>query len=323
MDRWCISLLLGILLDFLWGDPVWLYHPVRMIGNWISFLETRIRNVFPKTDRGAFLGGMALVFLVLFVSVGLPWFLLWVVAQWNKGIATVLEGFWIYQLLATKSLKDAGKTVKEALEQKGLEGGRKAVSYIVGRDTGELTEEGVLRATVETIAENTTDGVLAPLCFILVGGAVGGFFYKAVNTMDSMIGYRNERYEYFGRAAACLDDICNWIPARIAVFFLWASSIFCGLQAKEGIRIWKRDRFCHKSPNSAQTEAFVAGALGVQLAGDAYYFGKLVKKPTIGDAKRPIERKDIDRTNQLLYGATLVAVVVFIGIKYGILRWFG
>ena len=199
--------------------------------------------------------------------------------------------------------------VRVFLEQGDTEGARQAVSMIVGRDTKRLTEEGIAKAAVETVAENASDGVIAPLLWMLVLGPLGGFFYKAVNTMDSMVGYKNERYLYFGRAAAYTDDAVNWIPARqTALFFILAAWMLPGMNGKEAWRIWRRDRRCHKSPNSAQPEAACAGALGVQLAGDAWYFGVLHKKPVIGDGKRPVEAEDIRRASRLMYTASAAAL---------------
>ena len=219
----------------------------------------------------------------------------------------VLDG-WI---LAARSLKTESMKVYRRLKEKDLNGARYAVSMIVGRDTERLTAEGVTRAAVETVAENASDGVIAPLLFLLFFGPVGGFFYKAVNTMDSMVGYKNEKYLYFGRAAAKLDDLVNYIPARLTgLAFAAAACLIPGMSGKNAFKIWRRDRRNHKSPNSAQSESACAGALGVQLAGDAWYFGELYHKPTIGDALRPIEPEDIPRANRLMYVASVLTLVV-------------
>ena len=207
------------------------------------------------------------------------------------------------------------EVVVYALEQEGLEAGRKAVSMIVGRDTQRLDETGVIKAAVETVAENTSDGVIAPLIFMGIFGAVGGFFYKSINTMDSMIGYKNEKYQYFGTVAAKLDDIVNFIPARISAIIMIVSAFLCGMNGKEAFRIFKRDRYNHASPNSAQTESVMAGALGVQLAGDAWYFGVKHDKPTIGDAKRPVELRDIQRSNRLMYTTTILTAIIIMAIR--------
>ena len=221
-----------------------------------------------------------------------------------------LEVFWSFQILAARSLKSESMKVYEALKNGSLEEARKAVSMIVGRDTQNLTEEGVAKAAVETVAENSSDGVVAPLIFLSLGGPVLGFFYKAVNTLDSMVGYKNDRYLYFGRFSAKLDDVLNFIPSRLSGLLLVAASPLAGLDGKGAWRIFRRDRKNHASPNSAQTEAAAAGALGVQLAGDAYYFGKLYKKPTIGDPLRPVEYEDIRRVNRLMYAAVCLALLI-------------
>lgn len=253
--------------------------------------------------------------VVVTVSTGVPAVILSVAYKyfWQLGLA--LESFWCYQIFATKSLKVESDRVYIALKDKGLEAGRKAVSMIVGRDTQNLTEEGVTKAAVETVAENTSDGVIAPLFYMLIGGAVLGFAYKAINTMDSMVGYKNDRYQWFGTAAAKLDDVVNFIPARVSAVLMIAASYLTGMDGKNAARIFRRDRFNHKSPNSAQTEAVMAGALDVQLAGDAWYFGKLHKKPTIGDPVREMELLDIRRSHKLLYGTAMLGLILGIILR--------
>lgn len=253
--------------------------------------------------------------VVVTVSTGVPAVILSVAYKyfWQLGLA--LESFWCYQIFATKSLKVESDRVYIALKDKGLEAGRKAVSMIVGRDTQNLTEEGVTKAAVETVAENTSDGVIAPLFYMLIGGAVLGFTYKAINTMDSMVGYKNDRYQWFGTAAAKLDDVVNFIPARVSAVLMIAASYLTGMDGKNAARIFRRDRFNHKSPNSAQTEAVMAGALDVQLAGDAWYFGKLHKKPTIGDPVREMELLDIRRSHKLLYGTAMLGLILGIILR--------
>ena len=220
---------------------------------------------------------MAVPSVILYVSYGYAFWL-----------GVLVESFMCYQILATKSLSTESDKVRRALEEEGLPSARKAVSMIVGRDTENLTEEGVIKAAVETVAENTSDGVIAPLFYLMIGGAVLGFGYKAVNTMDSMIGYKNDTYMYFGTAAARLDDVVNFIPARLSAWLMLLASMFTGMDWKNAWRIYCRDRSNHKSPNAAQTESVMAGALRVCLAGDAWYFGKLHRKPTIGDPLREI-----------------------------------
>lgn len=257
--------------------------------------------------------------VVVSVSTALPALVLHIAYQKFWQIGLIIESFWCYQILATKSLKVESDRVYTALRTEGLEAGRKAVSMIVGRDTQNLTEEGVTKAAVETVAENTSDGIIAPLCYMLVGGAVLGFAYKAVNTMDSMVGYKNEKYQYFGTAAAKLDDIVNYVPARISAVLMILAAYISGMDGKNAAKIFKRDRYNHKSPNSAQTEAVMAGALDVQLAGDAWYFGVLHKKPVIGDPVREIEAEDIRRSHTLLYATSVLSLVAGILLKTGLL----
>lgn len=302
----------GLLLDALFGDPVWLYHPVRLIGKLITGLELLLCKLFHlagerEADRKKkLLAGALLVLGTVIFSVAVPAGILFLADHIHHGLYLLLSCFFCYQLLAMKSLKTESMKVYTALTQEGLAAGRKAVSMIVGRDTEALSEEGVVKAAVETIAENTSDGVIAPLLYMAVFGVSGGFFYKAVNTMDSMVGYKNDRYLYLGRAAARLDDLLNYIPSRLAALFMIAAAFFLRMDAKGAARIWKRDRRNHKSPNSAQTESVCAGALQVQLAGNAYYFGKLYEKPFIGDPIRKIELEDIRRAGKLLVMTTVL-----------------
>lgn len=307
-----LAIVIGFLLDLLIGDPRRLYHPVRLIGKLIEALEKPLRGVFARTDKGERAAGRVLVVLVCGITTAVAFLILFVLYRMNFWIGFVVETIMCYQLFAVRSLRDESMKVYRELEKDDLEGARYAVSMIVGRDTKSLDAEGVTKATVETIAENTADGTLAPLFYMMIGGPVLGWFYKSVNTMDSMVGYKNEKYIHFGRCGAKFDDVLNFIPARLCAVFMIIASGFMGLDAKNAARIFKRDRFNHASPNSAQTEAVMAGALNVQLAGNAYYFGKLYEKPTIGDANRPIAYKDIKRANQLLYMTAIVAII-FLG----------
>ena len=301
----------GFILDLIFGDPRWLYHPVCLIGNAIAFLEKRIRKIFPKTEKGELLGGAFEVLLISLFSWGVPFLILYGLNRVCVPAAFLLETFWCYQLLATKSLKTESMKVYEALKKGSLEDARYAVSLIVGRDTKVLSETGVTKAAVETIAENTSDGIIAPMLYMVLGGVPLMFLYKGINTMDSMLGYKNEKYLYFGRPAAKLDDVVNYIPARISGWLMALSSVFAGLDVKNAVKMYRRDRRNHASPNSAQTEAAMAGALRVQLAGNAYYFGKLYEKPTIGDDLRPVEAEDIRRANRLLYVTAWSGAILF------------
>lgn len=333
IERMCM-ISIALILDLLFGDPYWLYHPVRAIGAGISFVEKMLRKILHISDereadrRKKLWAGGCLVVIILIVSVAVPLGILQVAGRIDRRLRFVIMCFMCYQMLAMKSLRVESMKVFRALQEKDIKKARKAVSMIVGRDTEQLTEEGVTRAAVETVAENTSDGVIAPLLFMMVFGVAGGFFYKAVNTMDSMLGYKNDTYCYFGTCAAKLDDVMNFIPARIsAVAMIFVSYILGGfvqeISGKNAVRIFRRDRFQHASPNSAQTEAVCAGALSVELAGDAYYFGKLYQKPTIGDALREIKPKDICYANWLLYGtgffiwgAGMIIMVIIVTLQF-------
>ena len=309
------ALLTGYVLDLIFGDPRQIYHPIRIIGNLIAVLEKGIRKVFPKTSKGELAGGTVLVVLVVLICTAEPAALLGLAAWIHPVVYWLLASFWCWQILATKSLKTESMKVYAPLKEGDLPAARRAVAMIVGRDTERLTEEGVAKAAVETVAENTSDGIVAPLIFLALGGPALGFFYKAVNTMDSMVGYKNERYLYFGRTAARLDDMLNFLPSRISAWLMILAAAFLGMDGKNAKRIYLRDRKNHASPNSAQTEAVMAGALRVQLAGDAWYFGELYKKPTIGDPFRAVEPEDIVRANRLMYLTSALALAVCVILR--------
>lgn len=304
-----IAFIAGFVLDLLIGDPHFIPHPVRLIGSLISFLDKRLNSEagYNSSENEANLTkykrGVLLAFTVIFATFAVSVIILVAAYCINLYAGVIAEAVMTWQILATKCLRVESMRVYDALSTDGVEAGRRAVSMIVGRDTSVLDEAGVTRAAVETVAENTSDGVIAPMLYTAIGGPVLGFVYKAVNTMDSMLGYKNDKYMYFGRFAARLDDVVNFIPARISAYLMIATAFIGGRQfdGKNAYRIFKRDRFNHASPNSAQTESVCAGALRVQLAGDAVYFGKLVKKKYIGDGLREIEYEDIKRANRLMY----------------------
>ena len=314
---------LGFLLDLLLGDPYWLPHPIRLIGNLIAALDRKLLGNPEESERNdhreflkEFHRGIVLVALVLLSVTVVTAALLLGGYALHPYIGLVLETIMTYQILAAKCLKVESMKVYAGLKRGDLPAARKAVSMIVGRDTDVLDETGVARAAIETVAENTSDGVIAPMLYLALGGPVLGFFYKAVNTMDSMVGYKNDRYLYFGRAAAKLDDVVNFFPARISAYLMILSAFVGGsaYDGKRAFQIHRRDRRNHASPNSAQTESACAGALGIRLAGDASYFGKVVKKPYIGDAVRKVEFEDIKRINHLMYLTAWLCELLCIGL---------
>ena len=314
--KWSLfALCIGFCIDLLIGDPHGLPHPVAAIGHLISLLERLFRRLFPKTPGGERAAGACIWILTALIAAALPALLLWGCARVSVWLWLAVESVMCGQILAATSLRDESMKVYAALKHGSLDEARQAVSMIVGRDVARLDARGVMRAAVETVAENTSDGVIAPMLFLAIGGAPLGFFYKAVNTMDSMLGYKNETYLYFGRIPAKMDDLFNYIPARLTAWFMVLASFLTGLNGKNAWKIYRRDCRKHASPNSAQSEAVCAGALDVQLAGDAVYFGKIHKKEFIGDPLRKIEAEDIPRAGRLMYVTTVLMLLVFGGIK--------
>lgn len=317
-----LAVLCGYLLDLVLGDPHWLVHPVQVMGWGISGGEKLLRRCFPKTPRGEMAAGAVLVLWMVACSILIPFLILYAAGLVHPICRFALETLFCYQIPATRSLRVESMRVYGPLVQGDLPRARYWVSRIVGRDTQNLDAEHVAKAAVETVAENTSDGIVAPLFYLAIGGAPLGFFYKAVNTMDSMIGYKNDTYLYFGRVAAKLDDVVNFIPAILSAWLMIAASYCLGLNGKNARRIYRRDRKNHSSPNSARTESVCAGALGVQLAGDAYYFGKLVHKPTIGDPGRPVTAQDIPLACRLMTLTSLLSVILFLAVRLvGVLLW--
>lgn len=305
-------LLPAVALDLLLGDPHWMPHPVRWMGRTISGLETLLRRLFPKTPGGERWAGVVLVLALPTLFGGGSALILWGLGQVSPWLSWVVQLWFTYQLLAARSLQKESMAVYYPLKAHDLEGARRAVSRIVGRDTQALDETGVAKAAVETVAENTCDGVTAPLIFLFLGGLPAGMAYKAVSTLDSMVGYKNDKYRFFGWASARLDDLLNFIPARLSGLLLClGAALLPGCSGRRAWTIFWRDRRKHASPNSAHTEAACAGALRVRLAGDASYFGKVVHKPTLGDPVRPVEPEDIPRACRLMYaGAGLLLLLI-------------
>ena len=306
-----LPIILGFILDCIIGDPYNIPHPIKLIGSLISKLEKLVRSRMKNLRLGGVFLALTVILLSTFVTLAVLYVCYHISVILGIAVESVL---WCYMLAARCLCRESMK-VCDAAESGDIEKARQAVSMIVGRDTAVLDKDGIIRAAVETVAENTSDGVTAPLFYMGLGGAVGAFLYKSVNTMDSMIGYKNETYLRFGKCAAKLDDILNFLPSRLTALLMVGAAYITGLNGGSAWRIWRRDRFNHASPNSAQTEAVCAGALGVQLAGDAYYFGQLYKKKTIGDPLRPIENEDIRRANRLMYVTSFLMLLCCTAVR--------
>ena len=308
------AIIAGFVIDMIWGDPRGIPHIVVYMGRMIAALETMLRDIFPRNAQGESAAGTVLVVLMLVWAafVGIVLKLLYMIAL---PLGFAVEALVCWQCVAARDLKKESFAVYDELQRHDLAGARKAVSMIVGRDVERLDEAGVTRATVETIAENTSDGVIAPLFYMMLLGGAGGCLYKAVNTMDSMVGYKNEKYINFGRTAAKTDDIFNFIPARLAAVLMIAAAYLGGFDGAKAVEIFRRDRYKHASPNSAQTESVCAGALNIRLAGDAWYFGELHKKEFIGDPIRPIETEDIKRAASLLDGTSYLMIALIVLLR--------
>ena len=309
------ALIIGFCIDLLVGDPHGFPHPVILIGKLIDLLERRFRRLLPKSESGERFAGALIWLCTVLVSTAVPALLLFFAQKVSVWLRLAFESVMCWQILAAKSLRDESMKVCSALQTGTLSDAQRAVSMIVGRDTARLDADGVARAAVETVAENTSDGVVAPMLFLALAGAPGGFFYKAVNTMDSMLGYVEPPYKHIGLVPAKMDDALNFIPARLSALLMLAAGAVLRLDVKNGWRIFKRDRYQHASPNSAQTESVCAGLLGLRLAGDAWYHGVLHKKAFIGDARREIEPDDIPRACRLMYVTAALSLLVFCALK--------
>lgn len=312
-----LVMVIAYLLDLIIGDPYSFPHPVRFIGNLIRFTEGKIRKIF-KSKNQLKIGG----FLLWTITVGFTALVTGLILNLlciNNIFYVIIASIILYTTLSTKCLADEAKKIYEVLKTGDIEKSRKQLSYIVGRDTTSLSENEIIRATVETVAENTVDGIISPMMYGFIGGPVLAMAYKAINTLDSMVGYKNEKYGDIGFASAKIDDIANFIPARITPFFMMIASFILGFNSKKSIKIAMRDRKNHKSPNCAYAEGAVAGALEVQLGGTNMYFGEKVYKPTIGDKDRELEAEDILRTNKIMYLTSFIALVIFSIITYIVL----
>ena len=305
------AIIAGFILDLIFGDPHWLPHPICLIGNLIGFIERNLRPRLAPNKLALLLGGFVMVVIVLLTSFIVPILLLlgaYIISPW---LAFALETLMCYQIFATKCLRDESMKVYDALHNNDLADARVKLSWIVGRDTHNLDEEEITKGAVETVAENTADGIIAPMFYMFLGGVPLAFLYKGINTMDSMVGYKNDKFLYFGRCAAKLDDLANLLPARITGLVMIGAAFVLGLDGKNAWKIFWRDRYNHLSPNSAMTESVTAGALNIQLGGDHFYFGKLVHKDTIGDDILPVCPEDIVKTNRLLYMTAVLCLVLF------------
>ena len=318
--KWSLlALVIGFVIDFFVGDPHGFPHPIILIGKLISALEKGLRRLFPATPRGERWAGGVLWCITAGLATAVPagtLFLCGLVSPWLR---LAVESIMCWQILAARALEKESMLVYKALESGDIIASRKAVSMIVGRDTAALDDAAVTRAAVETVAENTSDGVVAPLLFLAIGGAPLGFFYKAVNTIDSMLGYTEPPFKNIGLIPAKADDVLNFLPARLSALLMLAAGALLGMDVKNGWRIYRRDRRRHASPNSAQTEAMCAGLLGLRLAGDAWYHGVLHRKPFIGDPVREIRHDDIPRTCRLMYLTALLALLLCGGVKLALI----
>ncbi len=305
------AIIAGFILDLIFGDPHWLPHPICLIGNLIGWLDKNLRALLAANKTALLCGGAFMVLIVVGVSFTIPLVILNLVGGISPWLAFAVETIMCYQIFATKCLRDESMKVYDALAKDDLADARVKLSWIVGRDTKNLDAEEVIKGAVETVAENTADGIIAPMLYMFIGGAPLAFLYKGINTMDSMVGYKNDKYLYFGRCAAKLDDLANLIPARITGLAMIMAAYFVNLDAKNAWKIFWRDRYNHLSPNSAMTESVTAGALNIQLGGDHFYFGKLVHKDTIGDNIRLVCADDIVKTNKLLYMTAVLCLLLF------------
>lgn len=303
-----LIMILGYIMDLVFGDPYWFPHPVRFIGKLISKTEKFIRK-HAKSEKSLKYWGI-LMWLVPVVTTALVTALIVKITSFNKYVEIFVSAFIIYTTLSTKCLKDEATKIYNVLETGDIKKSREQLSYIVGRDTTNLSQSEIIRATVETVAENTVDGTISPMFYGFLFGPVGAMTYKAINTLDSMVGYKNDKYLNLGCVSAKLDDVANFIPARLTAIFMPLGAFLCGMNGANSFKIAIRDRKNHKSPNCAFAEGAAAGAIGIQLGGTNIYFGKEVYKPTIGDKKRELENYDIVRMNKLMYATTANALLI-------------
>lgn len=312
-----MELTIGFILDLLIGDPNNPFHPVRGIGLLASKLETIFRKLLKNSLK---IAGLIVWIITIILTFAITYGIIFVCMKINKYLGVIVQGIIIYFCISAKGLVVEGYKVIKYLNEGNIEKSRKQLSYIVGRDTESLDSKGITRAVIETIAENMSDGVIAPILFAGIFGAAGSMAYKAVNTMDSMFGYKNDKYIEFGYFPAKLDDLFNYIPARVTGILIIISSFFLKRDYKNSLKIYKRDRYNHTSPNSAHPEAAMAGALDIQLGGANYYFEKIVEKPVIGDKIKEIEINDVKKTAEILYLSAVMGFILMVIIKFIIYR---
>ena len=308
---WCLAWV----LDFIIGDPHSWPHPVRWIGNLISAVQRAVRRVC-HSDLALRVGGGVMWLAVVGLTYAVAWGVLHLAARVHPWLGFGVEVWMIFTVLAGRCLAQSAQAVERPLRAGDLAESRIKLSWIVGRDTSQLQPEQINRAVVETVAENTVDGIIAPLFFLLLGGAPLAMAYKAVNTLDSMVGYKHEKYRAIGMVSARLDDVANFIPARLSWLLIGLAAFICRDNGARALRIGWRDRKNHSSPNCAWSEATVAGALGIRLGGPNDYFGERVNKPWIGDEHRPIAIDDISRTIRLMWVASTLALLLFMAVRF-------
>jgi len=305
-----IQIILGYTMDLFIGDPYWLFHPVRWIGQLILLLEKRLLK--EESGNKQKFKGLLLLIIVSSLSFVIPFYLLRLAFKVHMLLGLFVEAFMIYQIFATKCLDVETKKVYKALKNGDITEARKAISYLVSRDTESMTDEDIIKASIETIAENLGDGVIAPMFFVVIGGAPLGWYYKSVNTLDSMVGYKNDKFNHYGYCSAKWDDVLNYVPARLTAIFILIAGLFLRLNLKNGIKMLKRDKHNHSSPNSAFPESAAAGLLDIQLGGKASYFGEVSMKPTMGDKNKTIHVEDLYKTKQLLYVTSGVGLFILL-----------
>jgi len=301
------DILIAVLVDWLVGDPYWIPHPVRIMGHMIAFEERLVRR-YAKSPHALLVGGACIVAVNIGLTFLVSYKLLALLRPYPL-IYHTINIYLLYTCLAARCLRDEAIHVYRTLGQ-SLDSARHRLSYIVGRDTTQLDNSEIIRATVETVAENASDGVIAPLLYAMIGGMPCALTYKMINTMDSMLGYMNEKYRHLGYVSAKIDDVVNFLPARLTGIFMIVGSFF-RFPIQEGMRIMIRDRRQHKSPNCAYPEGAMAGLLGIQLGGSNMYSGEVIHKPTIGDAQRPLDRQDILRATAIMFRAEIVLSILY------------